>query len=31
MLMYLLALWIGAILGFAAHALCAMAKDNDEK
>lgn len=31
MMMYLFAMWIGAIAGYAAHALCVMAKDNDEK
>lgn len=31
MMMYLFVLWIGAIVGCAAHALCVMAKENDEK
>lgn len=31
MLVILIALWVGAGVGFLAHALCLMAKDNEER
>lgn len=31
MLVILFAVWVGAVIGFVAHALCLMARDKEER